>query len=188
MNLFIDTSNWRLIFILEQNNKIIDSLEIKNLTKISDIAINELTNFLAKNKLSINDIQNFYVTKGPGSYTGVRVGLTIVKTLQTLNHNYNIFVINSLLFQAGIDQTISLLDARGDKSYLGIYNQGSTLVEEQVVLNSELDLSIAKYPDFAIKKDYLELDCVKNFLELKKHFVKVEQTSDLDPLYIKSFI
>ncbi|ATZ18951.1 tRNA N6-adenosine(37)-N6-threonylcarbamoyltransferase complex dimerization subunit TsaB [Williamsoniiplasma somnilux] len=189
MNLFIDTSNWQLIYILEKDNKIIDSLNIQNLTKISDLAMSELKKFLKKNSLKIQEIENFYVTTGPGSYTGVRVGLTMVKTFLTLNYNYNVFTINSLKFQTeGAKSAISILDARGNKSYFAIYNETKTIISETVLSNLEIENLLKEHSDLPFFKDYKNLNYCNAFLNLKPFFIKAKKLKDLVPLYIKSFI
>ncbi|AEM68943.1 tRNA (adenosine(37)-N6)-threonylcarbamoyltransferase complex dimerization subunit type 1 TsaB [Mycoplasma putrefaciens] len=187
MNLFIDTTNWKLIFILEKDNKIIDYLIIKDNKKISDIAIDQLKLFLYKNNLTIKDVGSFYLTKGPGSYTGVRVGLTIVKTLKTLNNNIKVYLINSLLFQAGKNKVLSLLDARSNKYYLAVYDHFKVLENIKLVTEDELQSYFDKYSEFKIVKDY-DIDFINNYLETKEIFELVEDVNNINPLYVKSFV
>ena len=40
-----------------------------------------ITDFLNKNKISINEIDKIYVNRGPGSFAGIRNSLSIVKGL-----------------------------------------------------------------------------------------------------------
>lgn len=190
MNLFIDTTNWKLIYLLEDNEQIIDFFILENIVKTSDLAIEKLQDFLTKNNLQLSQIQNFYLTTGPGSYTGIRVGMTIVKTIKTLNSQVNVYLINSLLYQAGLKKTVSILDAKGQKSYLGIYEQGKAIAEEVVVLNSELESLIKKYQDqeYLVYRDYQDLDFQQNYLVLKSHFQLAKDVEDIEPLYIKSFL
>ncbi|AGJ90573.1 tRNA (adenosine(37)-N6)-threonylcarbamoyltransferase complex dimerization subunit type 1 TsaB [Mycoplasma putrefaciens] len=187
MNLFIDTTNWKLIFILERDNKIIDYLIIKDNKKISDIAIDQLKLFLYKNNLTIKDVGSFYLTKGPGSYTGVRVGLTIVKTLKTLNNNIKVYLINSLLFQAGKNKVLSLLDARSNKYYLAVYDHFKVLENIKLVTEDELQRYFDKYSEFKIVKNY-DIDFINNYLETKEIFELAEDVNNINPLYVKSFV
>ncbi|WP_026389611.1 tRNA (adenosine(37)-N6)-threonylcarbamoyltransferase complex dimerization subunit type 1 TsaB [[Acholeplasma] multilocale] len=188
MNLFIDTTNWNLIYLLEQDGKIIDSFIRPDTKKISEIAIDDLREFLNKNSLTIKEILNIYVTTGPGSYTGVRIGLGIAKTLKTLNSNYDVFIMNSLKFQAGMGKTISMFDARGNKNYIGIYKDGISQVEEYVIPLDEIEDLKNEYSNYKIVKDYEEIDFEDNFLITKDMFEKIEDVNDLLPLYVKSFI
>lgn len=188
MNLFIDTTNWSLIYLLEKNDQIIASYEKRDIKKISDVAIDELKLFLAREKMTVRDIKNIYVTTGPGSYTGVRIGLAVAKTLKTLNNDYNVFVANSLMFQAGDQPAISLLDARGNKTYIGIYENSQPLIIETVIDNDKLLSIIKQYPKMKIFKDYEEISFSDNYLKLKSKFEEVKNIADLNPVYIKSFL
>ncbi|ATG97590.1 tRNA (adenosine(37)-N6)-threonylcarbamoyltransferase complex dimerization subunit type 1 TsaB [Mesoplasma lactucae] len=191
MNLFIDTSNWNLILILEKDNKIIDQFVLKDTKKVSDVFIPNLQEMLKKNNLTIHDITNLYVTTGPGSYTGERVGLTMVKTLKTLNVKYNVYVINSLLYQAGMNKKISLLDARGKKYYLGIYDNAEPQVQEQLISIEDLDkeyLNNEAWSSYQVVKDYQDLDFSANYLALKPKFELIENPELLKPTYLKNFI
>ncbi|ABC01572.1 tRNA (adenosine(37)-N6)-threonylcarbamoyltransferase complex dimerization subunit type 1 TsaB [Mycoplasma capricolum] len=187
MNLFIDTTNWKLIYILEKDDQIIDSLIILNNKKLSDIAILKLNEFLLKNKLTIKDLKAFYLTIGPGSYTGVRVGLTIVKTLKVLNNNFEVFIINSLLYQAGLNNVISCIDARSNKYYISVYNNAKQLLDISLIEQNQIDDLLFKYKDFELVNDY-EFDYIKHYLDLKKFFINIKDDNQLNPLYIKSFI
>jgi len=40
-----------------------------------------ITDFLNKNKITVNEIDNIYVNRGPGSFAGIRSSLSIVKGL-----------------------------------------------------------------------------------------------------------
>ncbi|KNG79337.1 tRNA (adenosine(37)-N6)-threonylcarbamoyltransferase complex dimerization subunit type 1 TsaB [Mycoplasma sp. HU2014] len=187
MNLFIDTTNWKLVYILEKDNKIIDRLIIDNNKKISDVAIEKLKDFLTNNQLTIKDIDSFYLTKGPGSYTGVRVGLTIVKTIKVLNNNIKVYLIDSLMFQAGKNKAISILDARGNKYYFAVYDQFKILEDIQLIESDQLDFYIKKYSNFKLIKDY-EIDFANTYLETKEMFELVDDVNNINPLYVKGFI
>ncbi|WP_031543334.1 tRNA (adenosine(37)-N6)-threonylcarbamoyltransferase complex dimerization subunit type 1 TsaB [Mesoplasma photuris] len=188
MNLFIDTSNWNFVIILEKNNQIIDKKIILNTKKISDIAMDEISNLLNQNSLTIKNIENIYVTKGPGSYTGVRIGLTIAKTLKSIDKKYNIFLISSLKYQAMNEKVISIFDARGNKSYIGIYDQGISVIEETILSNEDIQNIVDQYSDFEIIKDYVNFDFVQAYLKVKDSFDEVKNVDDINPVYIKNFI
>ncbi|WP_339029689.1 tRNA (adenosine(37)-N6)-threonylcarbamoyltransferase complex dimerization subunit type 1 TsaB [Spiroplasma endosymbiont of Cantharis nigra] len=188
MNLFLDTSNNKLIIILEKNNKVIDTLFLDNQIRVSDTVMNELIIFLNKNNLTIKEIENLYAIKGPGSYTGVRVAITIVKTLKTLNEKFNVFTLSSLAFQAGNNKAISILDARGAKIYLGIYDGGKNIIEDQLLPFEYLEDFQKQFLDFSLVTDYKDIDFEKCYFETKSLFVEIKDLKDIKPLYIKSFI
>ncbi|KAF5276146.1 hypothetical protein FQR65_LT16464 [Abscondita terminalis] len=110
-----------VIISTEKDNCIIDSYFENDLLKVSDIFSKAAKSFLEKNKLNLIDIKNFYVIKGPGSYTGVRVGLTFVKTIMAINPNIGVYELSSLHFLAGLEKAITVIDAKSNQSYVGVY-------------------------------------------------------------------
>ena len=94
MILFIDTHD-ELITIGLKNN---DKLYIK--TKESEFSHSVFTMPMIKeifdeNNLDIHNLKEIIVVNGPGSFTGIRIGLTIAKTL-AYSLNINIKTISSL--------------------------------------------------------------------------------------------
>ncbi|AUM62409.1 tRNA (adenosine(37)-N6)-threonylcarbamoyltransferase complex dimerization subunit type 1 TsaB [Spiroplasma monobiae] len=188
MNLFLDTSNNKLILILENNNEIVDSLFLDNQLRISDIALDELQKFLSKNNITIHEVENLYATKGPGSYTGVRVAITIIKTLKTINNSFKVYLISSLAFQSSNKKAISILDAKGGKIYLGIYKKGQNIIEDQLIPSEYLVDFQNQFFDHELIKDYSEVDFENAYLNNKNNFKEVTKIEDIKPLYIKHFI
>lgn len=85
MKLFIDTSNKKIILALIKNDLIIDFfIEDTN----NDIVKNSLAiieKFLTKNKTRLGLIKKYMITIGPGSFTGVKVALNIIRTVDMVN-------------------------------------------------------------------------------------------------------
>ena len=80
MILFIDTHD-ELITIALKNN---EELFVK--TKVSEYAHSVYTmpmieEIFKENNLNIKDLEKIIVVNGPGSFTGIRIGLSIAKTL-----------------------------------------------------------------------------------------------------------
>ncbi|AHI53544.1 glycoprotease [Spiroplasma sabaudiense Ar-1343] len=188
MKLFIDTCNNNLILILFSDKKIVDKVVILQQNRISDIFKNHLQELLDRNSLQLKEISELYVTKGPGSYTGVRIGLTIAKTLFTISKTIAIYTISSLKFQAGLENVVSIIDARSNKSYLGIYQAGLIEIEDQLLPNETVEEIIKNFTNYKIVKDQVAIDYCKNLLDLLNSFDRVQESSELNPNYIKNFI
>ncbi|MGG3467272.1 tRNA (adenosine(37)-N6)-threonylcarbamoyltransferase complex dimerization subunit type 1 TsaB [Neobacillus pocheonensis] len=124
--LAIDTSNYALGVALLEENQVLGEY-ITNLKKNHSVRIMPAIQTLMKDcELVPSDLTKIVVAKGPGSYTGVRIGVTIAKTLAwTLN--IPLVGISSLEVLASgtgryFDGYVSpLFDARRGQVYTGLY-------------------------------------------------------------------
>lgn len=85
-SLFIDTHDIEIIIGLYKDGKIIDSNTKSSPRHHSEVIMPTIRDILKKNNISVHDLKEIIVVNGPGSFTGVRLGVTIAKTLAyTLN-------------------------------------------------------------------------------------------------------
>jgi tRNA threonylcarbamoyladenosine biosynthesis protein TsaB len=135
--LAIDTSNAALGVALLEKDQVLGEY-ITNLKKNHSVRIMPAIERLMKDcELLPADLTKIVVAKGPGSYTGVRIGVTIAKTLAwTLK--LPLVGISSLEILAGVgryfDGYVSpIFDARRGQVYTGLYRfeNGHLEVEEQ---------------------------------------------------------
>ena len=108
MKLCIDSTNNKFI-IATIDKKTVVSFEMKETDNNVAKNANKWTqDFLAKSNLTLNDITGFYVSVGPGSFTGVKVGINIVNTAAMVNEITDLNIISSLKLQklAGIRYSI----------------------------------------------------------------------------------
>ncbi|AYV72459.1 glycoprotease family protein [Niallia circulans] len=142
--LAIDTSNFVLGVALYENGKVIGEY-ITNLKKNHSIrAMPAIEQLMKDCDIKPKDLSKIVVAKGPGSYTGVRIGVTIAKTLAwTLN--IPLVGVSSLEVLAAsvgryFDGYVSpLFDARRGQIYTGLYQFSRNDIE--IVKNDQLILS-----------------------------------------------
>lgn len=133
----IDTSNTPLAIAIVRDGQIIAE-EVTNIKlNHSGGAMPAIDRMMKRAKLTPQDIDAIAVSEGPGSYTGIRIGVTIAKTLAwTLK--IPIVGISSLKTLASNsyyypDVICSIMDARRQNVYAGAYDGGnklSTVVED----------------------------------------------------------
>ena len=200
INLFIDTSYKALVLGLLKDDTIIDQIQIMSEFNFSEIMLPQLDKLLRKNDLKPNEIKKIFVVVGPGSFTGIRIGLTAAKILaQVLD--IKIIPLSSLEFMATTDvetkYLISVIDARHDMVFGGIYNRnGDCICEDKYCQLDELintardsytivtydnntisDSIIPKYNIEKIVSHHLN-DEGKNALEVNPNYLKKTEAEE----------
>ena len=195
-SLLLDSANRDLNVGLAKDNQIIDRISYQAWQRQSELMAVEVDAILKRNNISAKDIGEVVVTIGPGSYTGIRIALTIAKTL-AFALDIKIFAVSSLISQKAPHQpTISIINARSNRSYVAIYDgDGQVLVIEKVWPNDELIAWIKGNADFIVSGDakYLGIDAYQpsvldGMLEAKKKSIPVENILTLKPVYLKDLL
>ncbi|TLF25187.1 MAG: tRNA (adenosine(37)-N6)-threonylcarbamoyltransferase complex dimerization subunit type 1 TsaB [Spiroplasma sp. WSS] len=182
--LYLDTTNNKLTVVILQANKILASSSFIAWQKQTELAIPTITNLLVKCKIKLKDISKVVIANGPGSYTGIRVAITFVKTLKVLNSFLTVFTINSLLLQAGLIKSISVLSAYNNKSYLAVCDNGKIIIQPQLVDENAKIGIISDLLDYKIIENLEKCNIVENFQKLSPYFIEVKNMEDLQPYYI----
>ncbi len=177
MNLFIDTSAKFLVLILEYKNKIVDTIFMDGNKKHTEQTLEQINKLFQKNQITWNQISSIYVTVGPGSYTGVRVGLTIVKTIKILNSKIKILGINSLLYQLGKNSGSCAISFTMNKYYFANFINWK-IVDNLLIVNDDF-IKKTKLDAF----NYENFDCTKNFLNTKMHFFEIIDINSFKIMY-----
>ena len=79
--LFISTFNELITIGLLKDGKQIDIIEKKSNRNHSEFTVPMIETILKNNNINTNYLNDIIVVNGPGSFTGVRIGVTIAKTL-----------------------------------------------------------------------------------------------------------
>lgn len=146
----IDTSNSPLAIALAKEDTILIE-ETSNL-KINHslTAMPAIEEMMAKAKITPAQLTHIAVAEGPGSYTGVRIGLTIAKTL-AWSLKIPLHMVSSLKILAANGQFFDgiicpLMDARRGTAFIGAYEGESleSLIPDQ---HSEVSEFLFKLKD-----------------------------------------
>ena len=81
MILLIDTSQNKVVVALSKNGKIIEKKIWQSYFRQSETLLLAIDRLLKRNKLTLKDLTGIVVNSGPGSYTGLRVGIATANTL-----------------------------------------------------------------------------------------------------------
>lgn len=176
MNLFIDTHLNDVIIILSENGRIKKEKKILNEKQNSKIIMPLIKKMLGQEKP-----ESIIVVNGPGSFTGVRLGVTIAKTL-AYTLQIPIYTIISLECMAlnveDDDKIVGFSDKNG--YYIGIFSDNCTLIGDYEYLsNTEFSEFSAKYNVLVdVKIDYEKV--INYALTLKSI-----NPHKVNPIYIK---
>lgn len=143
----IDTSSLAASVAVIEDNKLICEYTINTKKTHSQKLMPMIENMLKISDIDINDIDLIAVCEGPGSFTGLRIGMATAKAISHVN-KLPIVAVNSLELLAGnmnlCEKNIcSILDAQRTQVYTGRYKfEGGKLVNIKSVEVIEIDLLI----------------------------------------------
>ena len=127
-SLIMDTSNQYLLVALYEDGQCLESIQEMGSKRQSENAIPYLETLLKKYHKELLEIDEMIITRGPGSYTGERVAMTIAKTLSVIAP-IQIKAISSLAAYAGLKRCVSVIDARSQKVFVCAYDNGKPLMK-----------------------------------------------------------
>lgn len=170
ITLFIDTSNQDVSIALLKDGKIINKITKSIPNEHSKYAVSYIDEVLKSSNISPKEVENIMVVNGPGSFTGVRIGLTIAKVYALLN-DIKVTLISSLKCLAiGNNKNkyiLSLINARNDNYYIGFYDSNyNDVINEHFGNIEEVNNIINKYDDILVVSNNSDNDNVKVINEL----------------------
>ena len=182
--LFISTFSELITIGLLKDGKEIDRLEQVSSRNHSIYTIPMIEELLDKNEIKTNYLNEIIVVNGPGSFTGVRIGVTIAKTL-AYTLDITIKTITSLeayavSYTSDKNKLVAIPDLKG--KYIGYFTKDNDLLSKYIYLNNkEYDKYIEDKKEYLIENDSFNLNDIYNYLKTKEginpHLV--------NPIYIK---
>ena len=191
IELLLDSSNVDLSVGIAKDGKLLDYTSYEAWQCQSEYMIQEIDKLLTKHNVTKDDIGGVIVNIGPGSYTGIRISLTIAK-VTCLALNVPLYALSSLrALQKDKEPSICLMNARSNRSYVGVYAE-DVILKDGIMTNDEVKEYIASHKEYVVCGDtkYLGIDGYKNniieeMLLLKDKAIKYEDSLGVKPLYLK---
>ena len=148
ITLLIDTSSSDVSIAILTSGKVLSEITENKPNQLSIYSVEYINKTLKEAKLSPDDINRIMVVTGPGSFTGLRIGVTIAKTYAYLKEK-EIIPVSSLKMRAlstEHDNCISIIDAHHNKYYVGLYDkENKDIIEEQLMTKEDLLKLIEEY-------------------------------------------
>ncbi|MCH4010263.1 tRNA (adenosine(37)-N6)-threonylcarbamoyltransferase complex dimerization subunit type 1 TsaB [Companilactobacillus sp.] len=150
--LAFDTSNKPLTVAVVEDGKILARADSTEEKTHSVSLLPDIKDSLQKAGLSIDDIDRIAVAQGPGSYTGVRIAVTVAKTLAFTLDKPLVGISSLRLLAANGDDgklVVPVEDARNDNAFAGAYLKKSgevvDVIKDQHIKMDDLFKLLANY-------------------------------------------
>lgn len=167
--LSIDSSSKVATAALMKDSKLLGEITLNDKKEHSVILISIIENLLNANNLNIGNIDGYVISKGPGSFTGLRIGMATIKGL-SFGSNKPYVSISSLdalaLSVSNFDGIICpIIDALRNSVYTTLYKGHSTNFNSND--RSVLPTKLEKISDYSA----LELKELVEIIKAKKEKV-----------------
>ena len=187
LTLCIDTAHKYLTCALIRDDEIIASYSKECFKRQSEMVFSALEEIFDQAKVARDSIDSLCITKGPGSYTGVRIAMSLAKTYCEVAHK-DLYVISTLkLYAAGKKKAMVLMDARAKRAYVGVYDGNKTLLPD-----CAMEIEKINHEDYEVLGDGSLVGLNDNwpsipqcFLACRNEWEKVEDIAYLVPEYLK---
>jgi tRNA threonylcarbamoyl adenosine modification protein YeaZ len=186
--LVIDSSTPILFLGLFNHGQPLDSAVETLDRQQSEWMVPKVISFLGCHQLKLSDLDAVVVGDGPGSFTGVRLSLTLVKTLGLLKP-ITIYPISSLQLFAIEPLSVVWMDARGERMYLGVYEKNKVHVAPMILEMGSRQKMVEAYPkatwitpSIACQQPHQILTHVASLMSVLAPLKDVHQ---LNPRYLK---
>lgn len=189
IQLFFDTSNHNLVITIFKNDKKIYELIESSDNKISNTLLPKMEEAIKSAGITIKDVDVIYVVNGPGSFTGIRIGLAFAKVATYLLKIKVVPISELELLTSGSNNkyTLSLIDARRGYVYAGLYdNEGNNIIKDQYIyLEDLLKLIEDEYKDLDIEKvsydSFDDIECLEPKLDIEKLILRHKNDNGINP-------
>lgn len=157
--LFVDThSEFIYLALFNDSNMFIKQKE--SFHEHSKLVLPMLEELMNEVNITFKDIESIIVVNGPGSFTGIRIGLSIVKTLgYTLNIPvYPISTLTLYLISSDLncDKMAVIKDNKG--YYISVFDKDNNIKVEEEYLDNLND-----YTNYKIVDNKIDINKVKEY-------------------------
>ena len=195
--LYIDTSSSFLYSAIVDSNKILCEVKKEFGQNLSEVALPEIVDLFEKSKTSPKNIDKIIVVNGPGSFTGIRIGITIGK-VYAWSADIPITTITSLEAMSVSSKEnkkhVPLINARRGYVYTAIYDENNNQIlkpqhiELSALLNKLKDINNYEF----ISNDSFDVELELNkydpdILKIVNHYKDKENINPhaVNPDYLK---
>ena len=133
--LAVDTSSAICSVAILEDDKLIDKNELDDGKTHSENLMPLLDELLKRNSIDIKEIELIACTVGPGSFTGIRIGVATIKPIAEVLDIKVASVMSLEALARNVENKeiiVSLIDARNNQVYAGIFDEKYNKKEEYI--------------------------------------------------------
>lgn len=189
----LDTSTKFCTVGLSEDGDFLSEITVGGKNYSSEQIVGMISDILNRTGKSKKDIDLIAVGVGPGSFTGIRIAVTVAKTLaQVLNIPVvSVSSLKALTYRTFDGVVIAVEDARRERVYRGIYKNYTVVKEDKLVYTSDLIEEIKDIEDKILVLAPLnilkDLDAVKDKFESASEFERKVRGSAVAALGLRKF-
>ena len=188
ITLCMDTSHIYLVLALIRNDAVIAKIQEPCWKRQSEEIFPKLQELMEQTGVRPEEIDRIVITKGPGSYTGVRIAMTVAKVFCAMKE-IPLYTVGTLQLYAGRETCRVMIDARGKRAYTAVFENGRMIedahAEELADISCSDETKIIGDGHLIGREDFWP-DLAENFLSVKENWEKAESVHTVVPEYLKS--
>lgn len=196
--LYLDTTSNFLYSAVWEDGKVLDSINQQLDKDLSVFTLSKISEMLSNCHIEPQEIDKIIVVNGPGSFTGIRVGVTNAKvfaySLKTKISTIYSLQAMALSSKEEKDYYVPVIDARRGYVYTAVYDKNNIpIIKEQYTSMNALKCALEALPgdyqiitndnlDFENKEDYSP-----NFKKIIDTYKEKEESNPhaVNPVYLK---
>lgn len=175
--IYIDTHFVNLVLALFKDGEIVEK-KVLDSNKHSENTIPLFSKLLEDNHITVDDIKGIIVINGPGSFTGVRIGIVLAKILAYTKNIpvKSISYLQAMALNYEADVVVGLKDRNG--VFIGEFNKNHELLKDYCYLSNK---EMENFSSDIVLDEDVDLLKIYRYVEEKES----EEPHLLKPLYVK---
>lgn len=182
-SLLLDTHGNAVTLILYKDGKVYSEKNVITNNRHSIATFPLIEEVFSENKLDVHDLNEILVVNGPGSFTGVRIAVTIAKTLAyTLNipiKSIDSLTILALNIVCDGEKYVSIPDKNG--AFVGFFSIDNNVINMSYYNKTDYDELVSKNHIYVESDVHIDYNLIYTYLSkmdsINPHLV--------NPLYVK---
>lgn len=188
-SLFINTSTDKMVVAIVVDDKVEYLCKENKGRDLSVSLMPTIEEAFSKTNQKPNDIDTIFVANGPGSFTGIRMGVTVAKTMAWGLH-LKVVPLSSLELMASTntekEYVVPLIDARRGYVFAGIYDHNLNVIKEDSYISLEdLRNEIGEKEVLYVSEDQFAFEVAESDYDILKIISKHKNDEGINPHQLK---